>query len=215
MNNYSNNNDRLTAAEERALFEHIDDPKAREKIIECNLKLATWCASKHKGEMDWDDLIQEAIIALIRAVDTYDPDRGARFSTYAVTVISRALKKVVYADGLIRYPLTAAKAQIVSGDAPLSDETTDTLLDTIPAEEPLHRAKETAAVEYAMSLLDEREQAVLRRLYLERDRGSAKDLAEELGISAAYVYLIRDNALRKLRDPDTIDVLRKIAGAAL
>ena len=64
----------------------------REKFISCNLRLVVHVAkrfTKHGAPLL--DLIQEGNVGLMRAVDRFDPGRGARFSTYAVNWINQAL----------------------------------------------------------------------------------------------------------------------------
>ena len=59
---------------------------------------AAWSCSSPDGGADGldpplEDLIQEGVLALCRAVERYDPDRGPRFSSYAVPAIERALAR--------------------------------------------------------------------------------------------------------------------------
>lgn len=68
--------------------------KAREKFINSNLRLAYSIAKKHKAAgIDLEDLIQEANIGLMRAVDKYDPERGFRFATMASWWIEQAVNR--------------------------------------------------------------------------------------------------------------------------
>ena len=67
------------------------DPSAREKLIRHNLRLVAHIAKKHyalPGEQD--DLISIGTIGLMKAVDTFDSTRRARFSTYASRCIENA-----------------------------------------------------------------------------------------------------------------------------
>lgn len=68
--------------------------KARERFINSNLRLAYSIAKKHKATgIDLEDLIQEANIGLMRAVDKYDPERGFRFATMASWWIEQAVNR--------------------------------------------------------------------------------------------------------------------------
>ena len=68
------------------------DPSAREKLIRHNLRLVAHIAKKYyalPGEQD--DLISIGTIGLMKAVDTFDSTRRARFSTYASRCIENAI----------------------------------------------------------------------------------------------------------------------------
>lgn len=84
----------LTPREESAAFEALrdGDPAAREKIIRHNLRLVAHIAKKYYAlPGDQDDLISIGTIGLIKAVNTFDSTRQARFSTYASRCIENAI----------------------------------------------------------------------------------------------------------------------------
>lgn len=83
----------LTPKEEAAAFEALraGDAAAREKIIQHNLRLVAHIAKKYYAlPGDQDDLISIGTIGLIKAVNTFDSSRRARFSTYASRCIENA-----------------------------------------------------------------------------------------------------------------------------
>ncbi len=82
--------------EQRALveFARTRDPVLRDKLVAAHLGLAHQLARRfaNRGEPH-DDLVQVASIALIKALDRFEPERGVRFSTFAVKCIVGELKR--------------------------------------------------------------------------------------------------------------------------
>ena len=84
----------LTAREEIETFAALraGDGSAREKLIRHNLRLVAHVAKKYYAQPgDQEDLISIGTIGLMKAVDTFDSTRRARFSTYASRCIENAI----------------------------------------------------------------------------------------------------------------------------
>ncbi len=84
------------------------DEKARNELIEKNLRLVVSVARKYRGAslgLTFEDLIQEGNIGLIRAVEKFDPERGFRFSTCAMAWIRESIQAAIVDKGnTIRVP---------------------------------------------------------------------------------------------------------------
>jgi RNA polymerase sigma factor (sigma-70 family) len=93
----------LTEGEEKALFAEYAQTRAhklRNKIVNHNLRLVIGQCEKLGGRARRDpDLHQEATLGLIRAVEDFDPSRGYKFSTYAVTWINNYIYKFIPSYG--------------------------------------------------------------------------------------------------------------------
>jgi RNA polymerase nonessential primary-like sigma factor len=83
------------------------DKRAKQKMIECNLKLVVALANRYRDRgLPLLDVIEEGNLGLMRAVDKFDPERGFRFSTYAAWWIRQSIERALVNQGrIIRLPI--------------------------------------------------------------------------------------------------------------
>jgi RNA polymerase primary sigma factor len=105
----------LTADEEIELAKRIErgDLAAKEKMINSNLRLVVSQARRYQGHgLPMEDLVQEGMLGLIRAVEKFDWRRGFKFSTYGTLWIRQALQRGLQNHGrTIRLPVHVAQRQ--------------------------------------------------------------------------------------------------------
>ena len=161
------------------------DEKAREKLIEHNLRLVAHIVRKYYASSQCeDDLISVGTIGLIKSVDSYNVKNGTRFATYAAKCIQNEI-------------LMFFRAQKKNQQEVSINETIDTDRDG----NPLTYIDIIKAAEYIMNGLGERERKIIIMRY-GLDGGKAwtqREVADKLGISRSYVSRIEKCALEKLR----------------
>ncbi|AMK78419.1 MULTISPECIES: sigma-70 family RNA polymerase sigma factor [Methylomonas] len=83
----------------------------RQQMISANTGLVAFVAHKYKtSNLSFEDLMQEGLVGLIKAVDRFDPDRGICFSTYAIYWIRQAISRlIVKQEKIVRLPVALAE----------------------------------------------------------------------------------------------------------
>ena len=182
----------LTAADEVALAKRIErgDPRAKERMIEANLRLVVAVAKGYRGlGVPFLDLIQEGALGLNRAVEKFDWRRGFKFSTYATWWIRQAVQRALanHAD-TIRVPVhvverryklgkTARRLEVELGREPTAAELAEaTGLPRRHVDEALGAARATVSLNQAAGLDEDGE---LGDLFADREAVDPLEHAEE------------------------------------
>jgi RNA polymerase primary sigma factor len=82
------------------------DDEARKELIEHNLRLVVNVAKKYQGKgLEFQDIIQEGNLGLMKAINKFDPDKGYKFSTYATWWIRQRITRALPEAKTIRVPV--------------------------------------------------------------------------------------------------------------
>lgn len=117
-----NTQDRLCPQETTELlsrYRNKGDTAARDRVVEAHLYLAQIIARKFSGRgVEYDDLVQVASLALLKAAERFDPERGVQFSTFATPAMVGEVKNYFRdKSGIIRPPRRAGELAKIVGRA--------------------------------------------------------------------------------------------------
>lgn len=192
----------LTLREEQAAFAAMaqGDPAARDRLISHNLRLVAHIAKKYYAAGDdQDDLVSIGTIGLIKAVETFDPARSKRFSTYASRCIENEM--------LMRLRRSRRTPPTVSLQEPIETgrDSALTIMDVIPDEHPLEERLElqdmTRWLNRQLDTLPPREKTILALRYGLNGQPprTQHEVAGRLGLSRSYVSRLESRALASLK----------------
>ncbi|MCD7839136.1 MAG: RNA polymerase sporulation sigma factor SigK [Erysipelotrichaceae bacterium] len=177
------------------------DQKARNELIEHNLRLVAHIAKKYENSKDLnEDLISIGTIGLIKAIDSYKPGKSTKLSTYAAKCIENEILMHLRANK--KTSLDVSLNETLSID---NDGSEMTLMDIIPSDEkPMIDTIVTNdslnQLQQYFKLLTEREKIILIQRYGLNNQNikTQKEIAQEMHISRSYVSRIEKRALIKL-----------------
>lgn len=194
----------LSAAKEEELLEKSrkGDLDARNKLIEHNLRLVAHIVKKYyKSGADQDDMISIGTIGLIKAVSTFNCDKGIHLATYAARCIENEI--------LMYFRNQKKSAQDVFISDPIDtdkDGNALTLIDIIADSGDIAEETDIKMGLERLKLiipgcLDDREKKVIEMRYGLGgcEELTQRDIAKKLKISRSYVSRIEKSALEKLR----------------
>ncbi len=173
----------------------------RDALITGNMGYVVTLARQYRSELlSTDDLISEGSIGLMKAADKFDPSRGKPFVTFAAPFIRKSIE-----DAIRRI---TGEVPVMSTDEslPIGSNNNFTLLNVLEDKDApktdaiLEQNSLSDEMATAISTLNEREQAVIRRYFgIESQRMTMAEIGEELGLKRERVRQIRDKAVRKLK----------------
>ena len=194
----------LSKEEEQPVFArlHQGDTAARETLIVHNLRLVVYIAKKFESSgLGLEDLISIGTIGLIKAVETFCPDKKIKLATYASRCIENEILMVLRKNAQLRGE--------ISIDEPLSSDWDGNellLSDILGTDEDIvsrdiENEAEREMLLAAVSELGEREQEIMQMRFglCGKKERTQKEVAEAIGISQSYISRLEKKIIRKLR----------------
>ena len=194
----------LTGKEEQAAFLAMGagEKTARDKLIRHNLRLVAHIAKKYYAVPgDQEDLISIGTIGLIKAVDTFDYQRKARFSTYASKCIENEIR--MHLRRLRRDPdAISLQDPIETGKDGAALQIEDALPDDVCMENTCEQRETAACLRQGIDQLEGRERQIILLRYglAGQPPLTQQQVAEILQISRSYVSRLETKALGHLHD---------------
>ena len=195
----------LSREEEIALMRRANagDSAARATLIERNLRLVVYIARKFENTgISIEDLISIGAIGLIKAVNSFDPDKNIKLATYASRCIENEILMVLRKTNRLKLE--------VSFDEPLNTDWdgNELLLSDILGTEPDLVSKDLDAdiekqmLHTAIDKLNAREKYIVGLRYgLGEDKEhTQKEVADMMGISQSYISRLEKRIIGKLRE---------------
>ncbi|MBO4979299.1 MAG: RNA polymerase sporulation sigma factor SigK [Clostridia bacterium] len=177
------------------------DENARQRLILHNLRLVSHIVRKYYSSgRSQEDLVSIGTIGLVKAVDSFSPENGARFATYAAKCIQNEILMHFRSQRKLAAEVSLGETIDVDRDGnPLTYS--DVICSEENVSEEVERGIQTSkALQLVETVLDERERQiiVLRYGLYGHKAMTQREIAEGLHISRSYVSRIEKGALEKL-----------------
>jgi RNA polymerase sporulation-specific sigma factor len=196
----------LTAAEEKECFEKYKngDKDACDRIIWHNMRLVAHMAKRYANSgYEMDDLISTGTLGLIKAVRSFDTEKGSKFATYAAKCIDNEILMMLRSEKKrqreisIYEPIGTDKEGNEISLLEIMVSKNRDILQLVELNDDIKWLKKAF-----FSELNEREQQIVALRYGFTALGelTQREISEMLGISRSYVSRIEKKALEKLKE---------------
>ena len=194
----------LSASKEKELLIKMKkgDSEARTTLIEHNLRLVSHIIKKYYANYDeQEDLVSIGTIGLIKAIDSFDCDKGVRLATYAARCVENEI--------LMYFRAKKKEAGNLSVNEPIDTDSEGeplTIIDTIYCDDTISddndlKNKTRALYRFVEEIEDDREREIIIRRYglYNQKELTQREIAAEMGISRSYVSRIEKRVLEQLK----------------
>lgn len=194
----------FTPEEEKIVLERLlkDEDGVKDQLIERNLRLVVYISKRFENTgVDQDDLISVGTIGLIKAINSFNPEKNIKLATYA----SRCIENEI----LMFLRKTVKLKAEVSFDEPLNtdyDGNTLLLSDVMGTDgdvvyKDIEENVETDLLKKALLKLNQREREIMEMRYGLKgdDELTQKEVADKLGISQSYISRLEKKIIVRLK----------------
>ena len=194
----------LTAKEEKKYFEQFKngDLEAKNTLINHNLRLVAHIVKKYTGAGEADDLLSVGSIGLIKAINSFEFNKGTQFSTYA----SRCIENEI----LMLLRLNKKHKNVMSLQETINDDSSENdieLINIIPSqdEELYDQVEHNMLCEKIIKTIEKklpsRESEIIKMRYGINGQIplTQREVAEKLDISRSYISRLETKALKTIR----------------
>ena len=194
----------LTAEEEKQYLKRLQngDKKARQVLIEYNLRLVAHIAKKYADEKNLEDLISIGTIGLMKAVKTFNPEKNIKLATYASRCIENEILMHLRKVNNIKSEMSFDEPLSVDWDG--NELTLRDVLGTDPNDvfEEIEYDDEKRLLRQTVAALPEKERNLMTlRFGLDGNESlTQKQLADKMGISQSYISRLEKRILQKIKN---------------
>lgn len=193
-----------TPEEEKAAMSRLlaGEEGVKNEIVEHNLRLVVYIAKKFEGSVgDVSDLISVGAIGLMKAVNSFDPQKNIKLATFASRCIENEI--LMYLRKVVKRKCEVSLDEPINVDV----EGNELLLSDVVGTEPdqiakdLERKMEIEQLYKSFSALSKREFEIIKMRYglMDSEERTQKEIADMMGISQSYISRIEKKVLGKLR----------------
>ena len=195
----------LTQDEEQQMLRayHDGDMNAKNILIEKNMRLVAHMTKKYSvPERDISDLISVGTIGLIKAINSFNPDKGIRLATYAAKCIDNELLMMLRAERK-----TSREVSLYEPVGKDKEGNEISIIETVSCEpvdivaDMVFNQRVDVIEKSIDSVLSEREAYIIRHRFgiMGNEELTQSQIAYNLGISRSYVSRIEKKSLEKLK----------------
>ncbi len=194
----------LTKEQEEQAFAMLmtDDPKGREKLIVHNLRLVVYIAKKFESTgICVDDLVSIGTIGLIKAVNTFSPEKNIKLATYASRCIENEILMFLRKSSQHRNDISIDEPMNIDwdGNELLLSDILGTDEDTVNSS--IEDDAEKAVLRETVASLPQRERIIMEmRFGMKTGKEmTQKEVADVIGISQSYISRLEKKIIKKLK----------------